>query len=141
VRRADVPVTQQALQHENRDGEPHVRPDHLHVDVDHKLMVLPENVSSEGQPESEADEVEVVVGGDPQDKLQEKGVGLAREEEDDEDGGEEQRAHAGHAVPVHFVPLVRGELLHCTHQLLLHTLTAQQGCPVVAANQVSFQHT
>ena len=84
------PVTQQALKHENRNRQPNMRPNLVDVDVSHELVELPEHVSAKGQPESKADEVEAVVGRDPQDEFEKEGVGFASEEQDDHDGGQKQ---------------------------------------------------
>jgi len=100
------PVTQQALKHENGDRQPNMRPDLVDADVRHELVELPEHVRSKGQPERQAHKVEVVVGRDPQHEFEKEGVGFAGEEQDNHDGGEEEGAHTGHAVPLHFVPLV-----------------------------------
>jgi hypothetical protein len=100
------PVTQQALQHQDGDGQPHVWSNLFDVDVRHKLVELPQHMRAEGEPESEADEVEVVVGGHPKNKLQEERVCFTGEKQDDQNRSEEEGADAGHAVPLHFVPFV-----------------------------------
>ena len=117
-----------------------MRPDLVDADVRHELVELPEHVRSKGQPERKAYKVEVVVGRDPQHEFEKEGVGFAGEEQDNHDGGEEEGAHTGHAVPLHFVPLVRCELLHCTRQLFFHALTAGQGGPVVTACELKLSN-
>jgi hypothetical protein len=56
-------------------------------------MEFSEHVRSKRKPKRETDEVEVVVRGNPEYKLEKEGVGLAHEEQDDQNCREEQRAH------------------------------------------------